>query len=51
MALGSCKECGQSVSTRANICPHCGIENPTVGFFDVVGWIIGLGVIYFIFLK
>lgn len=28
MALVKCKECGQSVSTEADACPHCGITSP-----------------------
>ena len=26
--LIKCKECGNSVSDRASVCPHCGIEHP-----------------------
>ena len=29
MALASCRECGQQVSTEANTCPHCGTGDPT----------------------
>jgi hypothetical protein len=29
MALKPCKECGRSISTEANSCPHCGKKNPT----------------------
>ena len=32
MALTTCKECGENVSTKANICPHCGVEDPSTGF-------------------
>lgn len=28
MALGSCKECGQQVSSGAKTCPHCGVKKP-----------------------
>lgn len=26
MAMTSCKECGQSISTTAIACPHCGAQ-------------------------
>ena len=29
MALGSCRECGQQISTEALSCPHCGVPSPT----------------------
>ena len=29
MALQSCRECGQQVSTEAATCPRCGVPNPT----------------------
>ncbi|MDD4616988.1 MAG: superinfection immunity protein [Alphaproteobacteria bacterium] len=29
MALIPCRECGQQVSDRAKICPHCGIDFPS----------------------
>ncbi|EGO6390947.1 zinc ribbon domain-containing protein [Salmonella enterica] len=29
MALKSCKSCGQSVSSSAQKCPHCGVDKPT----------------------
>lgn len=28
MAMGICKECKESVSSKAKICPHCGIKKP-----------------------
>ena len=30
MALTSCAECGQQVSTSAKACPHCGAPGPAV---------------------
>jgi tetratricopeptide (TPR) repeat protein len=30
MALTTCKECNQEVSTEAKTCPYCGIDNPGV---------------------
>jgi hypothetical protein len=29
MALISCRECGQKVSSKADKCVHCGIEKPS----------------------
>jgi len=29
MALKSCRECKKKVSTEANVCPNCGVPNPT----------------------
>jgi hypothetical protein len=28
MALVTCKECGNSVSDKAEACPHCGVHSP-----------------------
>ena len=28
MALTKCWECGETVSDRAEVCPHCGIKAP-----------------------
>jgi Flp pilus assembly protein TadD len=30
MALAKCKECKKEVSTQANTCPYCGVDNPGV---------------------
>lgn len=27
MAMVSCSECGEKISDRAPICPHCGVDN------------------------
>lgn len=29
MGLKACRECGAQVSTEANVCPHCGVRDPT----------------------
>lgn len=29
MALKPCRECGAQVSTKAEVCPHCGVHSPT----------------------
>jgi len=29
MAIVACRECGQTVSTEATACPHCGCEQPS----------------------
>lgn len=31
MALVSCRECGEEVSTGATTCPHCGVAEPAPG--------------------
>lgn len=50
MALKPCPECGQSVSERAEICPHCGFK---VRAFKVTrlkkrGWEVGFFVFVFL---
>lgn len=27
MALIKCEECGESISSSAKVCPHCGVKN------------------------
>jgi hypothetical protein len=29
MAMTSCRECGQAVSSTAATCPHCGVSRPS----------------------
>lgn len=48
MALESCRECGQKISTEAKVCPHCGVQHPTgkpsnnigIGCLTVIGIIV-----------
>ena len=28
MALKPCRECGTAISSRAKVCPHCGLKRP-----------------------
>ena len=35
MALKKCRECGQSVSSEAKTCPHCGVKKPVT---QTSGW-------------
>lgn len=35
MALKACRECGNQVSTKAEICPHCGVRSPTKEVIDI----------------
>lgn len=35
MALKACRECGNQVSTKAEICPHCGVRSPTREVLDI----------------
>lgn len=46
MAMGKCKECDKEVSMSAEICPHCGIKDPTTPF----GVKIFTFVLFFIFI-
>jgi len=48
MALKNCKECGKEVSTKADICPHCGAKNKPmeIGLGSLV--LIGM-LIWFVF--
>lgn len=42
MALKECKECGQEVSTKADTCPNCGVNDPTTSTLSkIVSTIIG----------
>ena len=36
MAMAKCKECGKEVSTKAKVCPHCGVKNPGVKTSEVI---------------
>ena len=48
-----CKDCGSSISKKAEVCPHCGVRHNThpVVFYNVVMITIGLFVGFFIFLA
>jgi hypothetical protein len=37
MALVKCKECGNEISKKADICPHCGFKKPKTSAFT---WIV-----------
>jgi zinc-ribbon domain len=58
MGLVRCRECGEKVSTRAPVCPHCGVHRKSAGSEEgnaakiVIGIIagIGLGIIVLFFL-
>ena len=46
--LKPCRECGDPVSDRAKICPHCGIKKPLqhpvlCGINDVANGMMGCG--------
>ena len=45
MALKPCKECKKEVSTSAKVCPHCGVQNPTVTASDALRGLVFLVVI------
>lgn len=42
MALTACTECKKEVSTKAKVCPHCGVPHPTVKTKDVIAGLIVL---------
>jgi hypothetical protein len=54
MALGSCKECGDKVSSGAKTCPHCGVKKPykkiarKATFRDFILLMVGLVVVLII---
>ena len=43
MALINCEECGNSISDKAKVCPHCGYPNKGKGKgFAVTSLILGI---------
>ncbi|NVK42095.1 MAG: hypothetical protein HWE39_12715 [Oceanospirillaceae bacterium] len=43
-----CKECKTKVSSKAKLCPHCGVKNPGVNYVQgTIGLIFIIGAIYF----
>ena len=49
MALRTCRECGQSVSTSAKKCPHCGARNPALSKSFLI-FVVVFALIVYIFL-
>lgn len=54
MAMINCKECKQEVSSKAKVCPHCGVKEPGFGTSDkigsaVIGILFVLGIVYFLY--
>lgn len=53
MAMTKCKECKKEVSTKAKVCPHCGVKDPGFNAKDAVkGFLfllilVGMGYWYF----
>ena len=47
MAMTKCKECKQEVSTKAKICPNCGVKDPGTKASEIIGGFIVLAVIVF----
>jgi len=45
MPLEPCRECGKSVSTEAESCPHCGAPTPETTRWARAG--LGVGVLWF----
>ena len=49
-----CKECGKDLSSKAEICPNCGVRVKKKGiiskafrFFEVIGVLIVIGLVVF----
>jgi len=44
MALIKCDECGRSISSRGDVCPHCGCYTQRKVKTDTccMGWLIGV---------
>ncbi|GGX53178.1 zinc ribbon domain-containing protein [Undibacterium squillarum] len=49
MALKNCRECGEEVSDKAKVCPHCGINHPVTNIG--IGGMIILGVFAMVIYK
>ena len=53
--LKPCRDCGEQISPRAKVCPHCGLKKPHQhpairGFNDFTNGLIGLGLLLTILL-
>ena len=48
MAMKSCKECGQQVSSKARVCPGCGVKKP---YESPVRGFIFIGIVIFAVIK
>jgi uncharacterized OB-fold protein len=44
----SCKDCGNSISKKAEVCPHCGVRHNSHPVVVYNMWMILIGVIVFI---
>ena len=44
MALIKCDECGGDISSKAEVCPHCGFKEKKTGCLGMIGYLI-LGLI------
>lgn len=44
MGLKKCADCRKQISTRANVCPHCGavFQKRRIGIYGCLGWTIGI---------
>ena len=52
MAMVKCKECKGDISSKAEVCPHCGFRHRNSKGFEVFralfGIAFGLGIFYFV---
>lgn len=47
MAMTNCRECGKPISSKANICPHCGAKppyRPGLAFVLISGLLVVFGI-------
>jgi uncharacterized OB-fold protein len=47
----SCKDCGNSISKKAEVCPHCGVRHNThpVVLYNACFFVIGLFIAFFVY--
>lgn len=48
MAMVKCKECKKDVSSKAKVCPHCGVKDPAVTTMAMIGAVVFLVVLVWI---
>jgi len=45
MAITKCKECKKEVSSKAKVCPHCGVKDPGFNAMDAVKGLVFLAIL------
>ena len=46
MALIKCKECGKEISSKADVCPHCGKKISHINFSYLIAWLVLIFIFY-----